>query len=52
MAQKNKKDPPHRVPPLSGADKAIYLLLSALLTAGILALLFWWDDIHDWIAFS
>lgn len=51
MAKKNKKDIAHRVPPLSGADKAIYLFLSALLTAGIFALLFWWDDLHDWIAF-
>ena len=51
MAKNRKKDIAHRVPPLSGADKAIYLLLSALLTAGILALLFWWNDIHDWIAF-
>ena len=51
MANKRKKDTAHRVPPLSGVDKAIYLFLSALLTAGIVALMFWWDDIHDWIAF-
>ena len=51
MAKNRKKDIAHRVPPLSGADKAIYPLLSALLTVGIVVLLFWWDDIHDWIAF-
>ena len=51
MAKKRKKDTTHRVPPLSGVDTAIYVLLAALLAAGIIALLFFWDDLHRWIAF-
>ena len=46
MAKKRKKDTTHRVPPLSGVDTAIYVL-----AAGIIALLFFWDDLHRWIAF-
>lgn len=52
MAKKRKKDTAHRVPPLSGVDTAIYVLLAALLAAGIIALLFFWDDLHRWIAFQ
>lgn len=52
MAKKRKKDTTHRVPPLSGVDMAIYVLLAALLAAGTIALLFFWDDLHRWIAFQ
>ena len=52
MAKKRKKDTAHRVPPLSGVDMAIYVLLAALLAAGTIALLFFWDDLHRWIAFQ
>lgn len=51
MAKKRKKDTAHRLPPLSAADRTLYLSCAVLLVLGILGSIFGWAGLHRSIAF-